>query len=99
MTTQDQDIVIVGAGPTGLALGAELYRLGLRPLVLDRQAAGENTSRACVVHARTLEVLAPMGATAELLQQGLIVPTFLIRDRNHILATVSFKDFRRGREA
>ena len=73
MDTTPQDIVIVGAGPTGLALGAELQRLGVPPLVLDKQAAGENTSRACVVHARTLEVLEGTGATAELLRQGLVV--------------------------
>ena len=63
MNSMQRDIVIVGAGPTGLALGAELYRLGASPLILDRQAAGENTSRACVVHARTMEVLEAIGAT------------------------------------
>jgi 2-polyprenyl-6-methoxyphenol hydroxylase-like FAD-dependent oxidoreductase len=93
MDTTRQDIVIVGAGPVGLALGAELRRVGTSSVtILDRQEAGENTSRACVVHARTLEVLEGIGATAQLLQQGLIVPTFRIRDRSRILATISFKD-------
>jgi len=87
-----EDVVIVGAGPTGLTLGAELRRLGVPALILDKQAAGENTSRACVVHARTLEVLEGIGATPELLRHGLIVPTFRIRDRSHVLATISFKD-------
>ncbi len=87
-----EDVVIVGAGPTGLALGAELHRLGVHPLILDRQAAGENTSRACVVHARTLEVLEPLGATSEVIQQGIVVPIFRIRDRSHVLATVSFQE-------
>jgi len=87
-----KEIVIIGAGPTGLALGAELQRLGIAPLILDRQAAGENTSRACVVHARTLEVLESIGATEELLKEGVIVPLFRIRDKNKILATIDFRN-------
>jgi len=88
----DHAVVIVGAGPTGLALGAELARLGISSLILDRLAAGANTSRAAVVHARTLEVLEPLGVTPELLQAGIIVPAFRIRDRNRILTSISFKD-------
>jgi 2-polyprenyl-6-methoxyphenol hydroxylase-like FAD-dependent oxidoreductase len=94
MNTEAQDIVIVGAGPTGLALSAELKWLGLSSLVLDRQATGQNTSRACVVHARTLEVLESVGATNELLQEGLVVPIFRIRDRSRVLATIDFKDLK-----
>ncbi|HTS51136.1 MAG TPA: FAD-dependent monooxygenase [Bryobacteraceae bacterium] len=86
------DIVIVGAGPSGLALAAELKRLGISALILDRLAAGANTSRAVVVHARTLEVLQPLAVTPELLQAGVIVPIFRIRDRGKILASISFKD-------
>jgi 2-polyprenyl-6-methoxyphenol hydroxylase-like FAD-dependent oxidoreductase len=94
MNAIDHSVVIVGAGPTGLSLGAELRRLGESPLILDRLAAGENTSRACVVHARTLEVLEPMGATSELRRHGIEVQIFRIRDRSRILATVNFKDLR-----
>jgi len=64
----------------------------MSPLILDRQAAGENTSRACVVHARTLEVLESIGATAELLKLGVVVPIFRIRDRGKILATIDFRN-------
>jgi 2-polyprenyl-6-methoxyphenol hydroxylase-like FAD-dependent oxidoreductase len=90
MDELEHTIVIVGAGPTGLALGAELKRLGISSLILDRLEAGANTSRAAVVHARTLEVLEPLGVTPELLQEGLIVPTFRVRDRSRILASISF---------
>ncbi len=57
MDDMERDVVIVGAGPTGLALGAELKRLGISALILDRLETGANTSRALIVHARTLEVL------------------------------------------
>ena len=92
MAELEHTIVIVGAGPTGLALGAELKRLGISSLILDRLEAGANTSRAAVIHARTLEVLEPLAVTPELLQAGITVPTFRVRDRNRILASISFKD-------
>ncbi len=88
----DADILITGAGPTGLALAAELTRLGTRPLIVDRQPAGANTSRAAVVHARTLEVLEPLGATTDLLAQGVKVPIFHVRDRDRTLITINFSE-------
>lgn len=92
MKTQLHEVVIVGAGPTGLALAAELSRLGISPFILDKQQEGANTSRAAVVHARTLEVLEPLGATTELLSLGVIVPVFRIRDRDQVLATIDFSE-------
>ncbi|QPC95844.1 NAD(P)/FAD-dependent oxidoreductase [Mesorhizobium sp. INR15] len=84
------EIVIVGAGPSGLALAAELRRLGATPLLLDRQAEGANTSRAAVVHAQTLQVLRPLGATAALLVEGVKVPIFRIHDRDKVLLEIDF---------
>jgi 2-polyprenyl-6-methoxyphenol hydroxylase-like FAD-dependent oxidoreductase len=88
----DTDILIVGAGPTGLALAAELRRQKADPLIIDRQIAGANTSRACVVHARTLEVLEPLGVTADLLAQGVKVPIFRVRERDRVLITIDFSE-------
>src|SRR5262245_49231408 len=45
-------VVIVGAGPAGLAAAITLADAGVDFVLLDRQAEGANTSRACVVHAR-----------------------------------------------
>ena len=92
MDSLHNDVVIVGAGPSGLALGAELKRLGVSARILDRLEAGENTSRAVVIHARTIEVLEPLGVTRELIENGVIVPTFRIRERGRVLATISFKE-------
>ena len=61
MVPQETDVLIVGAGPTGLALAATLQQAGLRPVIIDRLAAGQNTSRAAVIHAHTLEVLERLG--------------------------------------
>src|SRR5262249_24604141 len=85
-------VLITGAGPSGLALAAELSRRGVNPAIIDRQAAGTNTSRACVVHARTLEVLEPLGGTRDLLAEGLRVPIFRVRDRDKPLLTIDFSN-------
>jgi 2-polyprenyl-6-methoxyphenol hydroxylase-like FAD-dependent oxidoreductase len=61
----DTDVLIVGAGPTGLTLATALAARGVRAIVIDRLAAGANTSRAAVVHARTLEVLEPLGVSVQ----------------------------------
>lgn len=84
------DILIVGAGPTGLALATALRHFGLDPLLIDRQGEGANTSRAAVVHARTLEVLEPLGLSPKLLAKGIKVPLFSVREGNRTLAEVSF---------
>jgi len=86
------DIMIVGAGPVGLALAAELRRQGADALIIDRNRDAAQTSRACVIHARTLEVLEPLGVTAQLLAEGVKVPIFRIRDRDRALVTIDFSE-------
>lgn len=88
----ENKILIVGAGPSGLALAAELKRRGVNAVIIDQQSAGANTSRACVVHARTMEVLEPLGVSRDLLAEGVKVPIFRVRDRDQPLLTIDFSD-------
>lgn len=90
MGTASTDVLIVGAGPTGLTLGTALATSGIRTTVIDRQAEGANTSRAAVVHARTLEVLESIGVTDRLVKLGVQAWRFTIRDRDRLLVTVRF---------
>ena len=92
MLKTENQILIIGAGPSGLALAAELERRGVDAAIVDQQPAGANTSRACVVHARTMEVLEPLGVTRDLLAEGVKVPVFRVRDRNRPLLTIDFSD-------
>ena len=84
------DVLVVGAGPTRLALATALLAQGVRATVIDRLQAGANTSRAAVVHARTLEVLEPLGAAGSLVERGLRAQRFTIRDRDRVLVPIDF---------
>jgi 2-polyprenyl-6-methoxyphenol hydroxylase-like FAD-dependent oxidoreductase len=86
----DTDVLIVGAGPSGLTLAAALAAAGTRATVIDRLAEGSNTSRAAVVHARTLEVLEPLGVTRRLVERGVQAQRFTIRDRDRVLVPIAF---------
>ncbi len=64
------DVLVVGAGPTGLALAAQLYAFGVRARLVDRQDDRVHESRALAIQPRTLEVLAPLGVSDELVAGG-----------------------------
>lgn len=66
----EAEVLVVGAGPTGLALGAQLASLGCRPRLIDARTQPWRTSRALMLHPRTLELLRPLGLTPELLGRG-----------------------------
>lgn len=85
------DVLIVGAGPTGLATATTLARLGVDHLLVDRLESGQNTSRAAVLHAHTLDVLSSLdGVTDRLLSEGLRLSRFSLRDRDRILTRLRF---------
>ena len=64
------DVLVVGAGPTGLALAAQLAASGVSCRVVDRAADRARESRALGVQPRTLEVLRPFGLTGVMLAEG-----------------------------
>lgn len=82
------EVLVVGAGPVGLAVAASLAGHGHVVTVVDRQAEGANTSRAAVVHARTLEVLERLGVSKRLTELGIHAQRFIIRDGDRELMPV-----------
>ena len=90
MFPSETDVLIVGAGPTGLSLAATLQQAGIRHVLIDKLAEGHNTSRAAVIHAHTLEVLESIGVADPLAARGLKLSTFRIRDRDRALLSLPF---------
>jgi len=86
----DTDVLVIGAGPSGLTLAASLINKGVATTVVDAQAAGANTSRAAVVNARTLEVLDDLDVSRRLVKEGVQAPRFTIRDGRRLLIPVDF---------
>lgn len=86
------DVLIVGAGPTGMALAICLQQAGVSHVIVDKLPHGLNTSRAGVIHAHTLEVLDRLGVSQELVRRGLIIQNFTLRERDRALLSIDFQD-------
>src|ERR1700680_4023760 len=67
---RDSDVLIVGAGPTGLVLALWLTRLGVRGRIVDRTTEQGTTSRALAVQARTLELYRQIGLADAVVARG-----------------------------
>ena len=66
----DVDVLIVGAGPTGLMMANQLARRGIRALIIDRHSGPALQTRALGVQARTLEIYAHLGVVDRALELG-----------------------------
>jgi 2-polyprenyl-6-methoxyphenol hydroxylase-like FAD-dependent oxidoreductase len=68
------DVLIVGAGPTGLVLALWLTKLGAKIRIIDKTAEPGTASRALMVHARTLELYRQLGLADSVVARGHKVP-------------------------
>jgi 2-polyprenyl-6-methoxyphenol hydroxylase-like FAD-dependent oxidoreductase len=74
-TVSETDVIVVGAGPVGLWLAAELKLGGANVIVLEKRDQRSPHSRAFTLHARTLEVFASRGLADGWLARGQRIPT------------------------
>jgi 2-polyprenyl-6-methoxyphenol hydroxylase-like FAD-dependent oxidoreductase len=90
------EVLIVGAGPTGLTLALWLKRLGVALRIIDKTAEPGATSRALVVHARTLELARQVGLDEALTAQALEFAAANLWVRGQNKARVAFGDMGKG---
>jgi 2-polyprenyl-6-methoxyphenol hydroxylase-like FAD-dependent oxidoreductase len=86
------DVLIAGAGPTGLVLALFLTRQGVNVRIVDKTSGPGTTSRAVAVQARTLELYRQIGLAGEVAAAGYPNPGISLWVRGERRAHVSFGD-------
>ncbi|HVQ91198.1 MAG TPA: FAD-dependent monooxygenase [Mycobacteriales bacterium] len=81
MAADTADVIVVGAGPTGLLVAGDLAAAGLRTTLLERRREESRLTRAFAVHARTLELLDARGLADELIGTGQVVDSLRLFGR------------------
>ncbi|MEZ0227520.1 MAG: FAD-dependent oxidoreductase [Planctomycetota bacterium] len=96
MTVHDCDVLVVGAGPTGLTLALWLRRLGVDVCIVDAAASAGTSSRAFAVQARTLELHDQVGVAAEALARGVRIEALNMWAGGQSIARVPLRDVGAG---
>jgi 2-polyprenyl-6-methoxyphenol hydroxylase-like FAD-dependent oxidoreductase len=85
MTRFDVDVLVVGAGSTGLTLALQAHAHGAGVRIVDRRAEPLQSSRTAVLHPRTLELLRPLGVTDALLARGSTAPAARLHLKTRVI--------------
>lgn len=94
--TAAPEVLIAGAGPTGLLLALELCRHGIQPRVVDTLLAPSALSRAVAMHARTLELLDRHGLAQQFVAQGEVVQAIGLRRQRQLAAVAPLGNIGQG---
>jgi 2-polyprenyl-6-methoxyphenol hydroxylase-like FAD-dependent oxidoreductase len=88
----DCDVLIAGAGPTGLVLALWLAKQGVRVRIIDKTAEPGTTSRAVAVQARTLELYRQLDLTDSVIGRGHRTPAVNLWVKGRKAARLPFED-------
>ena len=95
MNTDDCEVIVVGAGPTGLLSAILLARSGVRVRLFDKNPDQAHESRALAVQARTLEQFLALGLADEMLRRGTLVTRARMFKDGGVKVELPFEDIRR----
>src|SRR5437588_1495232 len=90
------DLLIIGAGPTGLVLALWLSKLGVKVRIVDKTAEPGTTSRALAVQARTLELYRQLDLSDEVVARGHKVPAVNLWVKGKPAARLPFAEIGEG---
>jgi 2-polyprenyl-6-methoxyphenol hydroxylase-like FAD-dependent oxidoreductase len=93
MATQ---VLIIGAGPTGLVLAIALARRGVIVRIIDKNSGPGQASRAMAVHARTLEFYRQLGFAEVVVNQGIKIEAIHLREHGEDIVELPLKDIGAG---
>jgi 2-polyprenyl-6-methoxyphenol hydroxylase-like FAD-dependent oxidoreductase len=72
------DVIIIGAGPTGLMAANQLARFGINFLIIDSKEGPTDQSRAIVITARSMEIYQQLGISDTAIEEGRFILDFAI---------------------
>ena len=90
------EVLIVGAGPTGLVLALWLSKLGVPVRIVDRSTSSGAAPRAFLLQARTLEFYQQIGIADDVLRRGKPIQSMAVHFEDGWTQHVPFGDFGRG---
>ena len=93
------DVLVVGAGPTGLALATQLVRYGIDLIVIDKRERTTPYSKAIGVQARTLEIYDQIGLADDLVARGWIANKVRLIESGEIKGQIDLNEFGKGMSA
>jgi 2-polyprenyl-6-methoxyphenol hydroxylase-like FAD-dependent oxidoreductase len=95
-TTIQTDVLIIGAGPTGLALACQFVRYGVDFVIIEKHQGVTPYSKALGVHARTLEIYEQLGLAQSAVAQGAIAGKMRLLKAGKVRAGVNLSNLGQG---
>ena len=95
-TTIKTDVIIIGAGPTGLALACQLTRYGVDFVIVDKAQGVTPYSKALGVHARTLEIYEQIDLAQKAVEQGTVAGRVRMLEGGAVLGEVDLSNVGEG---
>lgn len=90
-TKPESEVLVVGAGPTGMVLASELQRHGMHGRIIDRLPQPSHTSKALGIQARTLELFEKMGVVESFLDKGVKLTAMNIYSNHRRIAQIRMR--------
>jgi len=99
VTQQHTSVLIVGAGPSGLMMAAQLLRYGIQPVIIDSKQGPTIHSKALAVQARSLEIYRQMGVIDTIIKGGKQASGVAFNQEGKEVASLSLSNVGEGQTA